>query len=288
MKRTVMQNIDDFCDRHPNFGFSNLMMYIVAGNIAVYILAMMDTTGMFLLNLSFDYNMIMKGQIWRLITFIFVPSTSSLFSFALSLYFYYFIGNILEKVWGTAKFNLYYLFGVILSAAYGMIVGALMNVGYIGITSFYINMAMFFAYATFYPDNIVLFFFVIPMKIKYLAYIDAAMFAITIFFNPFPFNLLPIIAILNYLIFCYSELSYYISRNRRNHSTARAARSVKFHQAAKKAARADENKPYRHKCAVCGRTDTDYPELQFRYCSRCEGYHCFCEDHINNHIHFTE
>ena len=52
--------------------------------------------------------------------------------------------------------------------------------------------------------------------------------------------------------------------------------------------REQNSKPYHHKCAVCGRTDADHPELEFRYCSRCAGYHCFCQDHINNHIHFTE
>ena len=50
----------------------------------------------------------------------------------------------------------------------------------------------------------------------------------------------------------------------------------------------EKEKGYHHKCAVCGRTDTDYPDLQFRYCSKCAGYHCFCSDHIFNHVHFTD
>ena len=44
-------------------------------------------------------------------------------------------------------------------------------------------------------------------------------------------------------------------------------------------------KPYRHKCTVCGRTDVTNPELEFRYCSKCKGYYCYCMDHINNHVH---
>jgi hypothetical protein len=63
--------------------------------------------------------------------------------------------------------------------------------------------------------------------------------------------------------------------------------TINFKKAAKKARRDLAGMPYRHKCAVCGRTDIEYPDLEFRYCSRCNGYHCFCIDHINNHIHFS-
>ena len=65
-------------------------------------------------------------------------------------------------------------------------------------------------------------------------------------------------------------------------------KTVNFKREAQRIHREQQNAPYRYKCAVCGRTDADHPELEFRYCSRCAGYHCFCQDHINNHIHFTE
>ncbi len=288
MKRPIMNKIDRFCDKHPNFGLSNLMMYIITGSVAVYIFALLDSSGSFLYNLSFDYDAILHGQVWRLVTYVFLPIASSPFSFIISLYFYYMIGTILERTWGTAKFNFYYIFGVVLSSLYGMIICAVLDIGYLGLSSFYINMAMFFAYATLYPDNIVLLFFIIPIKIKWLAALDGFLFVYEILVNPFPINLLPLVAVLNYLIFCGGDLLYYGRQKHRANKTIFSKSSIHFREEARKAKKNVDSQPYRHKCAVCGRTDTEYPNLQFRYCSKCQGYHCFCEDHINNHIHFTE
>ena len=93
---------------------------------------------------------------------------------------------------------------------------------------------------------------------------------------------------LNYLVFCGSWLFDFL---RPSHARAKAAQRVKtiqFKQAAKKVQQEQKAQGYTRKCDVCGRTDRDYPDLEFRYCSRCAGYHCFCIDHINSHIHFTE
>ena len=140
---------------------------------------------------------------------------------------------------------------------------------------------MFIAFATMFPDTTILLIF-IPIKIKYLAYVDAAFFALSLLTLPWAMKLLPVIAMANYLVFCGADLfhsmsSYKVSKN-----------TVNFRRESRRIRQEEREKLYNHKCAVCGRTDTDYPQLQFRYCSRCEGYHCFCEDHINNHIHFTE
>ncbi len=89
---------------------------------------------------------------------------------------------------------------------------------------------------------------------------------------------------MNYLLFCGDWLFAYLKPSRMR----QRKKTVDFRNEVRKMKRERDNKPYRFKCAVCGRTDTDYPNLEFRYCSRCKGYHCFCEDHINNHVHFTE
>ena len=143
---------------------------------------------------------------------------------------------------------------------------------------------MFFAFATLYPDMQVLLFFIIPIKVKYLAYVDAALFVLGIITTAFPLNLLPVVAVLNYLVYCGDWLFDFF---RPSHVRQRQ-KTVNFKREARRIQREQANKPYHYKCAVCGRTDTDYPELEFRYCSRCVGYHCFCQDHINNHVHFTE
>ena len=143
---------------------------------------------------------------------------------------------------------------------------------------------MFFSYATLFPDVQVLFMFIIPVKVKWLAYIDAAVFVFAMVTAPFPFNLLPLVAILNYFVFFGDELISSIHSDRARYKKT----TVNFNREKQKIKYEQKNASYTRKCAVCGRTDTDYPDLEFRYCSRCAGYHCFCQDHINNHIHFTE
>ena len=99
---------------------------------------------------------------------------------------------------------------------------------------------------------------------------------------------LPVVSMLNFLVFFWPELTDFLGlqTHRARHQTSR--QTIQFKTAARRQQQKERDQGYRHKCAVCGRTDTQYPDLQFRYCSRCAGYHCFCEDHIFSHEHFTE
>ena len=150
--------------------------------------------------------------------------------------------------------------------------------------SFYINPQLALVFLVAAPVLGVLLFFIIPIKVKYLAYLDAALFVFGVITMTFPLNLLPVVAVLNYLVYCGDWLFDFF---RPSHVRQRQ-KTVNFKREARRIQREQANKPYHYKCAVCGRTDADHPELEFRYCSRCVGYHCFCQDHINNHIHFTE
>ncbi len=277
-----MKKIDMFCYKHPNFGIPNLMLFIVIGNAIVWLFTMMDRTGMLTSFLAFDPALILHGQVWRLVTFIFIPSTYGLWAL-IFFYFYYWIGGTLEKHWGTPRFNIFVLTGVVLTIVYGFIVYFATGVSY-QVDAYYIYMSMFFSFATLFPDMQVLFFFIIPMKIKWLAYIDALYFLLAIFTTSFPLNLLPLVAMLNYFIFFGESLLSAITRRSGKYSKS----TVNFKREVKKINKDEAKMPYTRKCAVCGRTDTDFPELEFRYCSRCAGYHCFCQDHINSHVHFTE
>ena len=284
--------ISRFCYRHPRFGIPNLMLYIIGGNIISYLIYIMDRTGTFLQYLYFSPALIFQGEVWRLISFIFIPSSSQAIWVIISLYFYYFIGTSLEHQWGPGRFTIYYLSGLLLNIIYGFAVYFLgARYVYLPISAYYINMSMFFAFAALWPDQRVLLMFMIPIKIKWLAYLDAGLFLYDIFgqMDKFPLNLLPAVAILNFFIFCGSGLVESISR-KINRGRAYSSNTIDFKKAARHHSRQqkEEQVNYRHKCAVCGRTDTEYPNLEFRYCSRCAGYHCFCEDHINNHVHFKE
>jgi len=229
---------------------------------------------------------IYHGQVWRLITWVFIPANSGLIFTVIAFYFYYFIGNTLEQEWGTPKFTIYYLFGVALNIIFGFVMRYGFGVIDAILSPIYLNLSMFFAFAALFPDNVVRLFFIIPIKIKWLALANAAFFAYSIIMEIITGSvllaLLPLVAILNFIIICggdvLSSLRPFMARN--------SPRTIKFRTAARKSKRDINDALYRHKCAVCGKTDTDDPNLEFRYCSRCDGYHCFCIEHINNHVHF--
>ncbi len=280
--KSFMKKVDMFCYRHPRFGIPNLMIYIVIGNVAIWLLAMMDTTGKLIGFLSFSPALILRGQIWRLVTFAFIPNGFGYLSL-ISFYFYYIIGSTIEREWGSGKFTVYFLTGMLLTIIYGFVAYYVFKVNCY-LTAFYIYMSIFMAFATLYPDTIVMLFLVLPIKMKWLGILDAVYFIGMALTKPFPMNLLPVVAILNYLLFCGGYLLDFFGPERKKQrrdtvSFKSEVRRIKYEQ---------KNKPYNRKCSVCGRTDADFPDLEFRYCSRCAGYHCFCIDHINNHVHFTE
>ena len=280
--KKLNKKIDMFCYRHPRFGIPNLMLYIVVVSLAVWLLSIMDSSKTLLSYFAFSPELILKGQVWRLITFMFIPQDLSMWAL-LFFYFYYWIGSTLEREWGTARFNIFIFSGVILTIIYGMVIyfitGQSASIG-----TYYIYLSMFFSFAMLYPDTQVLFMFIIPVKIKWLAYINAAFFVFEMLATKFPFNLLPLIAMLNYLIFFGSDLISSISSG----ATRYRKTTVNFNREKQKIKYEQRQKDYNYKCCVCGRTDKDFPNLEFRYCSKCAGYHCFCQDHINNHVHFTE
>lgn len=277
--------LDRFCARHPRLGIPNLMLYIAIANVAIYLIDTFSLGGMSLSSLLiFSRAAIFQGQVWRLITFVLVPLSgdilmkgTGLFFVAISAYFYYWIGSMLERQWGTTKFTVFYVSGVILNIIVGMITGYA--------TIYYVNMSMFFAFATLFGETRVLFMYIIPVKVKWLAWLDAAYFIWEILqflmAGLYLFALLPVVAILNYLIYFWNDFRYLFFKTKR-----RAANNViNFQQNAKAAQKAREHQNYHHKCAVCGVTDVDDPDMEFRYCSKCDGYYCYCMNHINSHVH---
>lgn len=289
--KKLYDGVQRFCAAHPRFGIPNLMRVIVIGNMAVYVLMLLTQANdaNALSFLTFNLNALLHGEVWRLVTFVFVPAYSSPFALLISLYFYYWIGSTLERQWGTAKFNLYYISGALLTVL-GVVLASLItgNPYLTAAGTGYVNLSMFFAFAFLFPNTTVLLFFILPVKMKWLAYLDGALFAFDIIKAIGAHNwagvVLPIVALLNFAVFIWPEVHYLKERAKYQNSR----KTVQFRQAQQQQAKQAQQQGYRHKCAVCGRTDTDYPDLQFRYCSKCVGYHCFCQDHIFNHVHFTE
>lgn len=279
----LLQRFEDrvnrFLWKHPNFGIRNLMLYIVVGNAFIYLLSLMDQTSTLTSYLIFSADRLLAGELWRLITFVFVPRTGSILGLVIMLYFEFFIGRLLEQAWGKGKFTVYYLLGMAFIILYSLIVRLITGRDFYADAT-YLNLSMFLVFATLWPDNRVLLFFFIPIKVTWLAYAEALLY---LYIMISARTLLPLIGVLNYLLFCgdelYSRIQPLFQRQ--------FGRGAEFRRASRQTRRDAKALPYTYKCAVCGRTDAEHPELEFRYCSQCVGYHCFCEDHIYSHVHFT-
>ena len=285
--KQISRWLERFCYEHPRFGIPNLMRYIAIGNAVVFLLDLFSDN-MFSAIIGSYPSQILRGQVWRLVSFVFIPVNSSILFFVLSVLFYYFLGSALEQRWGTAKFSVFYFSGVLLNILAGFLLYfAMGQPAWVQTASmYYVNMSMFFAFATLYPDMQFMIYFIIPVKAKWLAWLDAAFFAISILRSLLGGSplmaLLPIVGILNYFLFFWEDLYQLLGGTRRRASRPFQGKVVDFQKASR---RIRHQQGYLHKCAVCGITDADDPNMEFRYCSKCNGYYCYCMNHINSHVH---
>ena len=174
----------------------NLMNYIVLGMACVWVLNMMNPAAYSLF--SFSRELIFRGQVWRLVSFVFLPPSSSILWLVISLYFYWMIGSALENQWGASRFTLYYLVGMLGSVAGGMITGAAVNT--------YLNLSLFFAFAATWPDYEVLLFFILPVKMKILALLNACLYLWQLAVGGWPTRLAIVFSLLNVLLFLGGDL----------------------------------------------------------------------------------
>lgn len=283
--RKLNDAIDRFCALHPRLGIPNLMRYIVAANAVIYILGVFDQSGLLYSALALDAASVLHGQVWRIVTFVLLPTGGRPLAVVLSLFFYFWLGESMERLWGSTKFTVYYVSGMLLSTLASILALFLDGFAFPLFGAGYVNSALFFAYALTYPDAIVRVMYILPVKMKWLAIIEAAVYVLAVVYGAvmgaWGYALTPIIAMLNLFIFFSPDFSRRADQFQARHRSE----AVQFRKAVKEQKR---QRGYNHKCEVCGRTDTDFPDLQFRYCSKCTGYHCFCEEHIFNHVHHTE
>ena len=291
--RKLRVKFDRFCYAHSHWGIPNLMLYVVIGSAIVLLASMINGGSVLYFWLCFDKAAILQGQVWRLVTFVFTYSPGSGILTPVWLYFFYTLGRNLEKQMGTLRFNLFYFTGILLMDVFAMIffpsTEALLSMTANAYTTvlttyysmgYYLHLTLLLAFATMNPDSHFLIALIIPVKgwimgIVYLVFVAIEVFNASVPTLCFPHNLFPLVAVANY--FLYFDVRDLFSRRPRY---ARPVSAPRKKQAAK-AAPAN----YQHRCVVCGRTDVSHPELEFRYCSKCNGYFCYCEDHINNHTH---
>lgn len=284
--KNLRKNFELYCYKNRNKGIPNLMLYISLGTAVVYLMSQISGNFFLYSFLVFDRNLILHGQIWRLFTYPLTYYNSSLLLTAIALLCYYSLGRAMENIWGTLRFNLFYLTGVVMMDVYCLIFGGQASV-------YYLNMSLFLSYATLYPDAHFLLFFIIPIRAWIFALFDLALILLGLFTDPFPYNLFPIISLANYFLFFGKDVLNVVPMSWRANARrlvkkapkAQKAKVIHFDAGSYEASHAAPKAPYNHRCTVCGRTDVSNPELEFRYCSKCKGYYCYCQDHINNHSH---
>lgn len=283
-----MKFIDKLERKFGRFGIPNLTIYMIVCYVIGYALMIVNPG---ILNwLSLEPAYILRGQVWRLVTWVlYPPSTSGVLWFAIAvLFFYYPIGTSLERTIGIFKYTLYIISGVIFTILGAFILYFLLGgnvlVGNV-FSTYYISLSTFLAYAMCYPDMQVLLMFIIPVKMKWMAifYVVIVVYEMIQYIMAGAWYLvIPIVAsLLNFIIF------YFGTKDFSRYNPKEIHRRNEFRRAMEPQGRmkSGSGSVTKHKCAICGRTELDDPNLEFRFCSRCNGNYEYCQDHLFTHTH---
>lgn len=275
----------------PNISLMLILCYAVG-----YVLQLISPS--FLNMLTLNPYAILHGQVWRLFTWIIVPPDSlDLFTIVM-LYFYYSVGTLLERTWGTYQYNVYLFMGMFLTVVasfvamgacylvYGEYLGepavaeAVITMGSMYFSTYYINMSILLAFAATFPQMQVMLMFVIPVKMKWMGVVYGVMLVLQLIdgtgfgVGDWFYRSAIVASLLNFVIF------YIKSRNRIHMTPKQMKHRQQFKQEVKRNTRVTK-----HKCAICGRTDEDDPTLEFRFCSKCNGNYEYCQNHLFTHEH---
>lgn len=282
--------MSNFEKRFGKYAIRNLSLMLIMCYVAGYIIQFINSG--FLTYLTLNPYAILHGQVWRLFTWIVIPP-SSLDPFTIiMLFFYYSIGTSLEQTWGTYRYNVYLLSGMLFTVLGSFVwmgieyltAGEMLPAAYASMlfaygsplfNTYYINMSIFLAYAATFPNMQVLLMFVIPVKVKWMGIIYGGMLAYEFVFSRSLILRVAILSsLLNFVIF------FLTSRSRIHMSPKQMKRRAEFKQDIKR-------NPHitKHKCAICGQTDEDDENLEFRFCSKCNGNYEYCQNHLFTHTH---
>lgn len=278
------------------YAIPNLTLYLIICYGIGYLMQYLVPAGYQYLML--DPFLVLKGQVWRLVTWILIPPDSSnIFFVLITLYLYYSLGGLLERIWGTYKYNVYLFSGLLFTilgafvlCGYSVLMGAqptmytglyLLNNGsavYFGqFSTYYINMSIFLACAASIPDVQVLLMFIFPIKVKWLGIVYGIILLVNCIQGGIATWIVVIFSLLNFLVF------FLRSKGKMHLSVGQIKRQQEFHQ--KMRAAGQTKGITRHKCAVCGRTELDGDDLEFRFCSKCNGNYEYCQYHLFTHEH---
>lgn len=287
--------------KYGKYAINRLSMYIVIAYIVGYILQMVAPNALYLLTL--DPYRIMHGQIWRIVTWAIMPPYSlSLFT-VINLFFIFSIGSTMEQMWGDFRFNIY-IFGGMLFCVVGafLIWGVEYTTGIFGFgageieqfsyalaryfTTYYINVSMIMAFAMSVPEAKVFLYFIIPLKMKYFAYVELFFIVLDMLSGNVIRRCVIIFSLLNFAIFYFSSRKVKTFRGYGGHTKRNASG---FERGYYKKTTTFKEKPStkitRHHCAICGRTEETDSTIEFRFCSKCNGNYEYCSEHLFTHKH---
>ena len=280
--------IDKLERKYHRFAIPNLTMYLIACYVVGYVLYYVNPRILLLLNLN--VSMILRGQIWRLVTWIiYPPSTGNFLLFLISImFFYYPLGKSLDRAIGSFRYTLFIANGMLLTIIGAFLLhiltgGVYDNYAAMAMSTYYICLSVFLAFASLFPDLQILLWFVIPIRMKWMAIVYAAIVLYSVFDYiryGYWFMIIPAAAsLINFGLFYLGnkDISRYRPREvKRRHD---------FQKAMQPEGRVNTANVTKHKCAICGRTEKDSPDLEFRFCSKCNGNYEYCQDHLFTHTH---
>lgn len=268
------------------YAVHNLSAYIIALYAAGYLMQAISPEILGYLTLEPAY--ILRGQIWRLVTWILIPPYGLDLFTIIMLYFYYSVGTTLERTWGAFRYNLYIFSGILFTVLGAFLLYGILHVMHpytismgSAFSTYYISMSILLAFTATYPDAQVLLYFFIPIKMKWLGIFYGVMLLLSFIRSGWASRVVIIASIFNFIVF------FVMTRNWKRYSPQQQKRRYEFKKATAPS-RVKNTKITHHKCAVCGRTEEDGDYLEFRFCSKCDGNYEYCQDHLFTHEHVVK
>src|SRR5512143_293173 len=257
-----MSFIDKLDRKFRRYAIPNVTLYLIIGQVLFFMFVL---SGRFILDrVVLVPALVLAGEWWRLITFLFIPPlTNPIFAF-FAWYLFYLMGSALEGHWGAFRYNLFLLIGYLVTVAASFLFP------FSAATNIFIGESVFLAFAWLFPDFQLYIFFIVPVKIKWLALLTWIGYAYQLLVGSWPSRLLVLASISNFILFFGRDLVWRMKTGKRVMSA-----QVREFSGKKEAF---------HTCSVCGITDLSHPAMEFRYCSDCGG-RGYCKDHIFNHKH---
>ena len=260
-----MAFLDNLEKRFRKFGIPNLTLYFIAGQGVMFMMA--QANPQILERMYLKPVLALHGEVWRLVTFLFMPPTFQPIFLFFALYLFYLMGTSLENYWGVVRYNLFLLIGYLAT------IGVSFLQPYSIASPAFLAGSVFLAFATLNPNFELMIFFILPVKIKWLALLTWIGYFWTLLVGDWLTRLLILASIANYLVFFYRDIWLRMRSGR-----------WRMERQAQEFSRKNEAV---HRCVACGVTDKDRPELTFRYCTKCAGTPCYCQEHIHNHEHVS-